>query len=97
MAAEGFDNLSKKLVICKGELDQEVSVDAHKPLCKRFFTVNRTPNLELSVSYNDAEIQKYRKHYAGFFCMLTNVMTDSWELVDIYRKRDVVENCFDDL
>ncbi|MDR0468557.1 MAG: transposase [Peptococcaceae bacterium] len=51
----------------------------------------------LSVKYNDAEIQKYRKRYAGFFCILTNVKTDSGELLEVYRRREVVENCFDDL
>ena len=30
-------------------------------------------------------------------CILTNVKTDSVELLDIYRRKEVVENCFDDL
>ena len=51
----------------------------------------------LSVKYNDAAIQKYRKRYAGFFYILTNVKMDSGELLEVYRRKDVVENCFDDL
>jgi hypothetical protein len=96
-SAEDFDNLNKKLVICKGELEADEPVDAHKSLYERFFIVKRTPKRGLSVAYNNEEIQKYRKRYAGFFCILTNVKTDSGELLEIYRRKDVVENCFDDL
>ena len=96
-AAEDFDKLSKKLVACKGELEREEPDKAKQDLYDRFFIVKRTPKRGLSVSYNDAEIQKYRKRYAGFFCILTNVKMDSGVLLDIYRRKDVVENCFDDL
>jgi transposase len=59
--------------------------------------LKRTPKRGLSVSYNEAEIRKYRKLYAGFFCILTNVKIDYGELLEIYRRKDIVENCFDDL
>ena len=96
-SAEDFDNLTKKLLTCKEELEKGDLQEAHKDLYERFFIVSRTPKRGLSVTYNDDEIQKYRKRYAGFFCILTNVKTDSGELLDIYRNKEVVENCFDDL
>jgi len=96
-ADEDFDNLTQKLIMCKEELEKEDLQEAHKELYERFFIVKRTPKRGLSVIYNDAEIQKYRKRYAGFFCILTNVKTDSAQLLDIYRGKEVVENCFDDL
>jgi transposase len=96
-AAEDFDKLSKRLVRCKGELEAEDPQESNKKFYDRFFIVKRTPKRGLSVKYNDAEVQKYRKRYAGFFCILTNVKTDSGELLGVYRKRDAVENCFDDL
>lgn len=96
-AAEDFDNLTKKLVACKAELETGNRKDSHTELYERFFIVKNTPKRGLSVTYNDAEIQKYRKRYAGFFCIMTNVKTESDELLDIYRRKDVVENCFDDL
>jgi transposase len=96
-AAEDFDNLSKRLVVCKGELEREELDEEHKELYERFFIVKRMPKRGLSVSYNEEEIQKYRKRYAGFFCILTNVKMDSGELLEIYRRKDIVENCFDDL
>ncbi|MDR1439433.1 MAG: transposase [Clostridiales bacterium] len=96
-AAEDCDSLNKKLVACKGELEREDPQDGHKEFYDRFFIVRRTPKRGLSISYNDAEIQKHRKRYAGFFCILTNVKVDSGELLEIYRRKDIVENCFDDL
>jgi transposase len=96
-AADDFDKLNKKLVLCKEELEAEAPKGANQEFYERFFIVKRTPKRGLSVKYNDAEIQKYRKRYAGFFCILTNVKTDSGELLETYRRREVVENCFDDL
>jgi transposase len=96
-AAEDVDKLNQKLVRCKEELETENPQTPNQEFYERFFIVKRTPKRGLSVKYNDAEIQKYRKRYAGFFCILTNVKTDSGELLDVYRRKDVVENCFDDL
>ena len=96
-AAEDFDKLSRQLVRCKEELEAEAPQESNRELYDRFFIVKRTPKRGLSVKYNDAAIQKYRKRYAGFFCILTNVKTDSGELLEVYRRKDVVENCFDDL
>jgi len=96
-AAEDFDKLNRRLVRCKEELEAEAPQESNQELYDRFFIVKRTPKRGLSVKYNDAAIQKYRKRYAGFFCILTNVKTDSGELLDMYRRKDVVENCFDDL
>jgi transposase len=96
-AAEDFDKLNEKLVRCKQELEAGDLQEANQELYDRFFFVNEAPKRGLSVKYNDAEIQKHRKRYAGFFCILTNVKADSGELLEAYRKKDVVENCFDDL
>jgi transposase len=96
-AAEDFDKLSRRLVRCKEELEAEAPQEANQELYERFFIVKRTPKRGLSVKYNAAAIQKYRKRYAGFFCILTNVKTDSGELLETYRRKDAVENCFDDL
>jgi hypothetical protein len=96
-AAEDFDNLNRRLVRCKEELVTEDPQESNQEFYERFFIVKRTPKRGLSVKYNDAEIQKYRKRYAGFSCILTNVKTDSGDLLEVYRKKDIVENCFDDL
>ena len=96
-AAENFDKLTKRLIICKDELERGDLQEANKEFYDRFFIIKRTPKRGLSVVYNEKEIQKHRKRYAGFFCILTNMKTVSSELLESYRKKDIVENCFDDL
>jgi len=96
-AAEDYDNLTRKLIACKKELEEGKTQESHKELYERFFVVKQTLKRGLSVTYNEDEIQKYRKRYAGFFCILTNVKTDSVDLLELYRRKEVVENCFDDL
>jgi len=96
-AAEDFDNLTKKLICCKEELETGNKQDSHLELYERFFFVKDTPKRGLTVTYNDTEIQKYRKRYAGFFCLMTNVKMEANELLETYRAKDIVENCFDDL
>ena len=96
-AAEDYDKLNQKLIMCKDELEANELKESNREYYDRFFVVKNTPKRGLSVEYNDAEILKYRKRYAGFFCILTNVKIDSGELLEVYRRRDIVENCFDDL
>lgn len=96
-AADDYDKLTKKLLICKDELETGRKQDSHMELYERFFVVKNTPKRGLTVQFNDPEIQKYRKRYAGFFCIMTNVKITSSQLLDVYRQKDVVENCFDDL
>lgn len=48
-------------------------------------------------SYNDDAISKYIKRYAGFQALLTNSIKDPVKALQIYRDKDVVEKCFDDL
>jgi transposase len=96
-AAQDYDDLIRTLVICKEELESEKLDKEHKELYERYFIVKRTPKRGLSVAYNEAEIQKYRKRYAGFFCIMTNVKMESEKVLEIYRRRDIVEKCFDDL
>ena len=96
-AAEDFDKLNQRLIRCKAELEAEDLQDSNQEFYERFFIIKRTPKRGLSVNYNEIEIQKYRKRYAGFSCILTNVKVDSGELLEVYRRKDIVENCFDDL
>ncbi|MCL1894784.1 MAG: transposase, partial [Holophagaceae bacterium] len=96
-AAEEFDALTRKLIACKKELEEGNRKEANKDMYERFFIVKSRPKRGQSVAYNEAEIQRHRKRYAGFFCILTNVKTDSGDLLELYRRKEAVENCFDDL
>lgn len=66
-------------------------------LDRRFFIVKETPQRGRQVDFNETAIEKHRKRYAGFFCLLTTEKRDPQEALAIYRNKDVVENCFDDL
>ena len=49
------------------------------------------------VSYNNEAVNQYIKRYAGFQAILTNAIKDPVETLQIYRDKDMVEKCFDDL
>ena len=59
--------------------------------------IKDTPKRGLQVKFNDEEIQEARKKHSGFFCILSNKIKDAKEALRVYRNKDVVENCFDDL
>jgi transposase len=95
-AAEDFDNLTKKLIQCKDELETGCLCESNRVLYERFFVVEKVSTGVL-VRYDEEAIVRFRQRYAGFFCLLTNVVLDSCGLLEVYRRKDVVENCFDDL
>ncbi len=47
--------------------------------------------------FNKEAIQKYCNRYAGFYVLLTNDIKDPVEALRVYRDKDYVEKCFDDL
>jgi transposase len=96
-AADDFDTLSHTLVECKAELENNKKVEKHRELYQRFFLIKETPKRGRKITYNETEIQRYRKRYAGFFCILSTNMKDSHEVLKIYRAKEAVENSFDDL
>jgi len=97
-AALDFDGLTKRLVCCKEELESGKRIKEHEELYERFFIVEQSSLGGLLVFYNEDAIAKFRNRYAGFFCLLTNnVALDSLEVLEVYRRKEVVECCFDDL
>ena len=51
----------------------------------------------MKVSYNSEVVNKYISRYAGFQAILTNSIKNPVRALQIYRDKDVVEKCFDDL
>jgi len=96
-AAEDYDKLLTRLAQCKVELETEDRKDYNAEYYDRYFIIKRTPKRGLSVKYNDDEITKYRNQYAGFFCIMTNMKMSSLDVLELYRKKDIVEKSFDDL
>ena len=96
-AAEEYDRFTRKLVTCKKELLSGNIVECHEELYEKYLIVKETPKRGKKVEFNDIEIQRGRKKYSGFFCIMSNEIRDSAEALSVYRNKDAVENCFDDL
>ena len=95
-AASDFDEFTLELLKYREELEQERPSPAREGY-RRFFVCRRTPVRGLKVSYNDEAVKAYRNDYAGFFAILATKFRDPVEALRVYREKDVVEKCFDDL
>jgi transposase len=62
-----------------------------------YITINETPVRGRKIMYNNNKILEYKNKYAGYFCILSTFMKDPIEALEVYRHRDVVEKCFDDI
>lgn len=96
-AANDFNRFTKRLIKLKQEILEGKQIGNHETLYQRYFIIKNTTKRGLQVAYNDEEINKYRDRYSGFFCILSNKIKCAQEALHIYRNKDVVENCFDDL
>lgn len=96
-AAANFDAFTRKLLALKNELETGQTIKKHEELYERYFNIKETPKRGRKIEFNDAEIQKQRKRYSGFFCIMSNKIRSAKEALRVYRAKDVVENCFDDL
>jgi len=59
-------------------------------------------DIELAADGTFSFERNYRRideaaRYAGYFCLLTSTDLDSTEVLDVYRRKDVIEKGFDDL
>lgn len=96
-AASDFDRFTRKLISYRDELLNGKQVKEHEDLYRRYLIIKETPKRGLKVDYNEEEISKYRDRYSGFVCIFSNKIKDAAEALEVYRNKDVVENCFDDL
>lgn len=96
-AADAFDRFTRELIGYRDEVLSGEPVENHEEFYRRYLVVRDTPKRGVRVDFNDEEIRKYRNRYSGFFCILSNKVKTAEEALAIYRRKDVVENCFDDL
>jgi len=96
-AAGAFDRFTRELIGYRDELLSGNPVEDHEEFYQRYLVVRETPKRGLRVDFNEDEIQRRRRKYSGFLCILSNKVKTAEEALDIYRNKDVVENCFDDL
>ena len=90
--------------MCNGELlDYKQELESGKPVAEHqkaydnFFIQKKTPKRGLQVSYNTEAISHHISRYAGFQGLLSNGIKDPVEAMRVYRDKDAVEKCFDDL
>ena len=95
--AKAVDRFNEELVTYKEELESGSLRSEHQEAYNAFFVVKATPKRGMKVSYNTQAINQYINRYSGFQALLTNSIKNPVEALQIYRDKDVVEKCFDDL
>lgn len=95
--SDAVDKFNEKLVKYKEELESGKLIKEHQEAYDTYFVVKTTPKRGVKVSYNDKAISQYISQYAGFQAILSNSIKDPVRTLQIYRDKDVVEKCFDDL
>jgi transposase len=91
------DGFTEELLGYKEELEKGQLKSAHEDAYKTFFIIKETPVRSRKVFFSNEAIRQYRKNYAGFYVLLTNDIKDPVEALVVYRNKDAVEKCFDDL
>jgi transposase len=91
---DGFD---LKLTRLMDELETGSENPDHAADYKRFFIVKETPKWGRKVKEDRKAVEAARNKYAGFFAIMTTKKMDAVDALDLYRRKEAVENCFDDL
>lgn len=97
IAAANADGFMEELLTYKEELESGNLIKEHEEEYEKFFTVKETPARGRKVIFKDGIINRYRNNYAGFYAILTNDIKDPMDALWIYRNKDLVEKCFNDL
>jgi transposase len=97
MRAHAVDRFNRELISYKEELESGTLKAEHKEYYEAFFIVTSTPVRGMKVSYNNEAVNQYIKRYAGFQAIFTTRFKDPVEALQVYRDKDIVEKCFDDL
>lgn len=95
--AVAVDQFNEELIGYKTELTSGALVKEHADAYSTFFLIKTTPKRGTKVSYNNQTVSQYIKRYTGFQAILSNSIKDPVEALQVYRDKDVVEKCFDDL
>jgi transposase len=96
-AAEEFDELTRRLLAYKEEVESERRVERHEEHYSRFLVVKETPRRGPRASFNEEAVAGFRRRHAGFFYIMSSKIRDPMEALRVYRAKEAVENSFDDL
>ncbi len=70
---------------------------AHKKYYDQFFFIKETPVRGIKVEFNEEAIAEYKRNRVGWFVLAGNDIKDKIKALEVYRAKDAVEKCFDDL
>ena len=69
----------------------------HNKYYEQFFFVRETPVRGIKVDFNENAIAAYKHNHIGWFILAGNDIKDKVKALEVYRAKDAVEKCFDDL
>ena len=49
------------------------------------------------MDYNEESISRHKRNHIGWFVLVSNHIKDKTKALEVYRDKDAVEKCFDDL
>lgn len=95
--ADAVDKFNEELFKYKKELESDNQNSKHQSAYDTYFIIKTTPKRGRKVTFNMPAVSQYIKRYAGFQALLSNSIKDPVKALQVYRDKDVVEKCFDDL
>lgn len=95
--ADAIDRFNEKLVEYKCELKEGRENKKHQWAYDSFFIIKTSSKNGKKISFNIEAINKYINRYSGFQALLSNSIKDPIKALQLYRDKDVIEKCFDDL
>jgi transposase len=96
-AASDRDEFALRLAKWRDELTTSNEVKKNTWAYNKYFIVKDLPKRGRTVLDNIVAIEKSRKKHMGFFCLLSSYKTNALTAIETYRRKEAVENCFDDL
>ena len=82
---------------CYEELINGKRNKEHKKYYDQFFFIKETPVRGIKVEFNEDAIAEYKRNHVGWFILAGNDIKDKVKALQVYRAKDAVEKCFDDL
>lgn len=96
-AAADERNFDHVLYCCYEELMAGRHVKRHASYYDQFFLIHETPVRGIRVNYNEEAISRHKRNHIGWFVLVSNHIKDKTKALEVYRNKDSVEKCFDDL
>ena len=85
------------LYCCMQEILSGQRIKEHASYYEKFFFIRETPVRGIKAEYNEDAITEHRQNRIGWFVLATNDIRDKVRALEVYRNKDSVEKCFDDL